>query len=164
MRTDVDLAYWDSCLFLDYLNATPNGKEIVAPLVDEARRGGFTIVTSTISLAEVAYVSKELTEGLDPQIDDAIDNMFRDGSLLTLVEYDQEIGADARRLIRRTVSEDKRLKPADAIHLATAIAVGASVLYTFDSDLIGYANTLGVILADKPEPPEFQPQQGQLLE
>ena len=141
------LTYWDSCLFLDYLNATPNGVEIVSPLVDAARAAEFTIVTSTLSLAEVAYVRRELREGLDPKVEDGIDNMFRDESLLTLVEYDQEIGADARRLIRRTVSEDKRLKPADAIHLATAIAVGASVLYTFDLGLIGYANSLGVMSA-----------------
>ena len=93
MRPDVVLVYWDSCLFLDYLNATPNGVEIVSPLVALARSGDFEIVTSTISLAEVAYVGKELREGPDSAIADGIDKMFRDETLLTLVEYDQEIGA-----------------------------------------------------------------------
>ncbi len=160
----MDFTYWDSCLFLDYLNATPNGVEKIAPLIAAVRSGGLTIVTSTLSLAEVAYAGKELDDGLDPTVEDAIDTMFRDESLLTLVEYDQEIGADARALIRRTVSEQKRLKPADAIHLATAVAVGATALYTFDAALIGHASSLGVIHAAEPEAPDIEPQQGQLME
>lgn len=164
MPTKVELRYWDACLFLDYLNGTPNGIEIVAPLVAAARTEGFSIVTSTLSLVEVAFVGKELSEGLDQNVEDAIDDMFGDETLLTLVEFDQEIAAHARALIRRTVSEDKRVKPADAIHLATAAAVGASVLHTFDSALIGHANALGVVPAGQPELPDIEPQQGQLIE
>lgn len=158
------LVYWDSCLFIDYLNATPAGVEIVLPLVEEARTGKITIVTSTFSLAEVAYASRELTEGLDPAIEDAIDSMFRDKSLLTLVEYDQEIGADARRLIRRTLIGAKTIKPADALHLASAAAVGADALYTFDGDFLESADVLAVVPAMRPEPPEFVAKQGRLIE
>ena len=164
MRPDVVLVYCDSCLFLDYLNATPNGVEIVSPLVVLARSGDFEIVTSTISLAEVAYVGKELREGPDSAIADGIDKMFRDETLLTLVEYDQEIGANARSLIRQTLRESKRIKPADAIHLATAMAVGASVLHTFDVDLIAHASALAAVAAELPVAPEVEPQQGKLIE
>lgn len=153
----MQVSYWDSCLFIDFLNGSPAGQQIVSPLIAAARNGELTIVTSTLSLAEVAYVARELTDGLDVKVENAIETMFRDNELLTLVEYDEDIGVESRKLIRRTLSMDRRLKPADAIHLATAAAVSADVLFTFDSALIGHAQSLHVTNAREPEPLEMQP-------
>ena len=158
------LTYWDACLFLDYLNASPEGVEIVSPLVASARLGDIDIVTSTISIAEVAYVTRELAQGPDPRVESGIDSMFRDVSLLTLVEYDQEIGAAARGLIRRTLQRSKRIKPMDAIHLATAMSVGAEIFYTFDDSLLGHARLLTTVPAARPQAPEAGSWQGKLIE
>ncbi len=156
----MQLSYWDSCLFIDFLNGSPPGEQIVSPLIAAARSGELTIVTSTLSLAEVAYVARELTDGLDDKVEDAIETMFQDDELLTLVEYDEDIGVESRKLIRRTLGMDRRLKSADAIHLATAATVRADVLFTFDRALIGHAQSLNVTNAREPEPLEVPPQQG----
>ena len=44
------------------------------------------------------------------------------------------------------------------------MAVGASVLHTFDVDLIAHASALAAVAAELPVAPEVEPQQGKLIE
>ena len=45
-----DQHYWDSCVFLSYINRYANLLPVLEALFEEARAGAFEIVTSTISI------------------------------------------------------------------------------------------------------------------
>ena len=136
MPNDPFLTYWDANLFLDYVSKTPRRIEVIDALIAESRSGETQIVTSILSISEAAYSDAE-KQGwqADPRVAEALDEMFGDYSLLTLVEYDQRIAIRARSLMRRALSLKRRLKPADAIHLASAEHVGAGIVYSFDAKL-----------------------------
>ncbi len=53
----------------------------------------------------------------------------------SLVEVDRNIGEAANKLCVRF--SDNRLRPADAIHLASALRAGCDVLLTWDGPLAG---------------------------
>ena len=128
------LTYWDANLFLDYVSRTPGRVEVIDALIADARSGGTQIATSILSISEAAYSARERqARQADPLVEEALDEMFGDYSLLTLIEYDQRIAVRARTLMRRTLSFAGRLKPADAVHLASAEHVGADVIYSFDA-------------------------------
>jgi predicted nucleic acid-binding protein len=79
--------YWDSSVFLYYINAHPaHIQAIEAVWTEIADESDARIVTSTISIAEVAYGANELSKGpLDLEVSAEIDNLWRDPSIL-LVE------------------------------------------------------------------------------
>jgi predicted nucleic acid-binding protein len=57
-----------------------------------------------------------------------------------VVEFHRLIARDARDLVREVkFDSEKRLKPPDAIHLATATRMNAEEFHTFDSDLLKLA-------------------------
>ncbi len=149
------VAYWDSCLFLDYFNRSPRGTEIVAPLIADARRRQLVIYTSTLAVTEVAYAAHERErQRLDPQVEDALDHLFRDHTLVLLVDCDLSIALAARDLMRRALLGSRRLKPPDAIHLASAVAIGATEFWSFDETLCRLANDFAIVPAGPPVPPE----------
>lgn len=146
--------YWDACLFLDYFDASPRGIAVVKPFVDEARRRGERILTSSLSLTEVAFTKLEAeAQQLDPVVEPALDALFFDSDLVQLIPFDEDIALLARRLVRQTVPQPSRLKPIDAIHLASARFAGAEMIWTFDQKLINRAAELVDIPAMIPQPP-----------
>ena len=145
------LAYWDANLFLHYIGNTPGRIEIIEALIAQARSGEAAIATSTLSLTEAACSADEMENGKsDPLVEAALDDMFSDHSLLTLVEYDRRIAIQARTLMRRALSLDRSLKPADAIHLASAEHVGASFVYSYDARLAHVSRELGTVMVREP--------------
>ncbi len=101
----------------------------------DAERGEVSIYTSFFAFAEVFKVKcvdpgKPLTE----ENDKAIEQIFRQPWIKPVV-VDERIGVAARRLMRH---HPTCKKPADAIHLATALALNVDEMHTFDgSDLLG---------------------------
>ena len=107
-----------------------------------------TIYTSVMSKGEVAFGGVEQTGRLlDPAVEDLINGLWADLGAI-VVEGQAEIGEGAKRLIRGTFPRGWRLKPADAIHLATAkglIDSGVQVaeFHTCDKDFRKYSNVAG---------------------
>ena len=127
--------YWDSCVFLSYLENDPDRVSHVESILNEAAAGKIQIVTSTLSIAEVAYTSYE-KEGrvLRPREEERIDALWHPP--VVLVEYHRRIAMEARRLIRESFATDKpTLKPSDAIHAATAHLHQADAFHTYDTKL-----------------------------
>ena len=143
--------YWDACVWLSYVNATPGRVEIIQGLLDESASGDgtLTIYTSAIAKVEVAFAAAEqLRRALDPAIERKIDNMWADPKVATSVDYLDRIGVMARELMRAAITRRWQLKPLDAIHLGTAtwlrsVGIVIDEFHTYDSALNKFAGAIG---------------------
>lgn len=137
------IVYWDSCVFLSYVNGYLDRMPVLDVLLDESAGGAINLFTSSLAHVEVAFsASEQQQEALDPQVEQRIDSLWADPEV---VEYHDGIGRVARGLMRSAVEVGWSLRPLDAIHLATAqwlCDVGQQVdeLHTYDSRLSKYAS------------------------
>jgi hypothetical protein len=68
--------YWDACVFIDYLQKAPSRIAVLDSIVAEARNGQLLLVTSTLSMVEVAFAEGERRQGaLDAEKLRTIDDM-----------------------------------------------------------------------------------------
>ena len=133
MASNPDRVYWDSCVYLDFLRGGHPNQAHLRAVLSDWEAGNVTIVTSTLTIAEVLYVP-----GIQPAMlldesrrEDLIDLFRPTGDRkLTLVELTRPIGEAARDLCW-----NRRIRPKDAVHVASAIAARCSVLHTHDEDL-----------------------------
>ncbi len=114
-------------------------------MLDAASKGDIVIFTSTLSKVEVAFGATEQQAGaLDPAVEARIDELWSTGSPVKLVEFHELLAQDARGLIRRAIAKGWSLKPADAIHLATAMRHRATVCHTYDPGMPKFASEIGI--------------------
>jgi predicted nucleic acid-binding protein len=145
MTSDQGLLYWDSSVFLAYINGEQARLPIIDALLDEiehdeARR----VFTSSISQVEVAFATSEAnTHALDPETESKIDALWQDRSVVEVVELHDEIALEARSLMRDSVTRGWSLKALDAIHLATARWLQATEFHTYDHRLEKYEPLVG---------------------
>jgi predicted nucleic acid-binding protein len=141
--------YWDACVALSYIGKIPDRMPHLRWFLEHAGQEHL-LVTSTISVAEVAYAAQEKESGeLDPDVENAISALWATDGPIRLQEFHALIGDEGRQLIRQAVTNGWKLTPLDAIHLATARRLGVAVFHTYDEGLKKYE---GLINA-KIEPP-----------
>lgn len=154
-----DRIYWDACVFLDYIEAHPEWTPTLDALVDRALAAEIVIVTSTISITEVAFGKAERTgRTLDPAIEAKMESLWNDPAVIVLVEFDQLIARAARSLVRSAIDTGRKtLKPMDAIHLASAQRARVSAFHTTDDVLKNNWQDLGFPVHDPiaPQPKLF---------
>lgn len=133
MSADRRLVYWDACVLIAWLEGNHAVQSVLDSLVQDALAGAIELATSNLSIAEVAFVAAERTRGeLSVEVEHAIADLWDDDSSITLIEFDNQIAAEARDLIRRGLVESRSLKPADAVHLASAMWAGVSEFHTLE--------------------------------
>lgn len=164
MTTNYEYFYWDSCVFLAYLNEEPNRIDVLHQLWHDIKQDkNKIIVTSSVSVAEVAFVEQERTDRvLQPQVHTAIKNMWLDPTI-QVISADVDIVERAAFLVREGLQRGfSRLKPLDAIHLATAYHVDniihpLTALHTYDNDFDGYGSWLNLSVREPsmPQPPQL---------
>jgi len=129
------LMYWDSDVFLSYINAYPDRARIIEAILDKVSNDqSIKIVTSTISRVEVAWSAIEyLNRTLSQEEEDGIDALLGNQSVVELVDFNDTIALIAREHMRNAMEKrGKKLRTNDAIHLASAIWVNAVELNTYN--------------------------------
>lgn len=141
--------YWDSCVFLSFVENHPDRASDIETLMGEAEQGRIEIVTSTVSITEVAFAPEEREKkALSQTVDAAINGLWRSPSPIKLVEFHGGIADRARDLLRTALTSGiKMLKPMDAIHLATALTLNVDEFQTYDEPLMRYAELFSLTMA-----------------
>lgn len=141
MAADARGPYGDSNLFLAVLNGEPDRAATAAEAMNDAARTAGGITTSIFTLTEVAYTSRDrLGDGAHDLR--RIDAAMRRAGIVRFVEVTESIALLGREYVRAAGRVRRRLAPADAVHLATAETVGASIFWTFDERLMRLAELL----------------------
>ena len=102
----------------------------------KAEAGEFEIVTSAFTLAEVC---KRQSDPASPAINLAA---FFDQKYILLIPVDKQIGLRAQNLQLAGIG---KLKPPDAIHLASALVANVPVFHTFDKGLLALNRQLSLL-------------------
>ena len=126
MSSEVLSVYWDSNCFIAVLASEIERIDTCLAIILRAERGEIEMITSYLALVETVKVPGADDMEAEEQIRQFFDNPF-----IRKVELEGRIAQEARRLQRVT-----NLKANDAVHLATALFVGADVLHTYDTDLL----------------------------
>jgi len=161
MAASPSLVCWDACTWIALIQKEKITDEQTGAVIEDRERlcrvvfnqaeqpnGGLEIACSALCLAEVCK---------DPAIagdTHKLDDFFERESIV-LVPVDREIGYIARDLMSKGYS---KLKPPDALHLATAIYANVAALHTFDDKLLDLDGILekragGKLTICKPELP-----------
>lgn len=139
--------YWDSDVFLSYIGKVPERLSGIEAMLESAEKGEVEIITSMVTITEVAFAASEkIGRALDPATEDAISVLW--GPPIRLVEFHRLIAEDARTLIRAAMERGERLRPMDAIHLATARRSGATEFQTYDEQLRGRIAAVGLTVSE----------------
>ncbi len=111
------LSYWDSCVFLSFLEDTPEQAAIIEQLLDEVLRAPREkrVITSTLSIAEVCYIADSADRDSAAE-EAAIDSLWTNTAVIGLVEVHEGIARRARALVRLAHERQLKLHGADAIH------------------------------------------------
>ena len=150
------LIYWDSNVFLSYVNELSDRMPVLDVLFETSSRVGGTvnIHTSTLTQVEVAFAASEQTQQvLDPQVEQALNDLWADQEVVVTVEYHIGIGQIAKSLIRDAITRGWSLKPLDAVHLATAQWLSNSGLaleefHTYDKGLEKFESFLNFTICE----------------
>ena len=92
----------------------------------------------------VRVVSTAAVRCRDTRVLSAIEDLFHDKRVVTLVEFHELVGQEARGLMRAAIRQGWSLKPMDAIHLATAKREKISAFHTYDGALSKYDAMTGL--------------------
>lgn len=142
---DVPRIYWAACVFLSYVNEYPDRLGDIEALLAEADRKEIDIVTSTISIVEVAFGAVEKRrEALSAEIETKINRLWNPHySPVKMVDFYALIGEDAQKLMRSGILDGWVLKPMDAVHLCTVRRVEAEAFHTYDEKLDKWSARVG---------------------
>jgi predicted nucleic acid-binding protein len=127
--------YWDACVFVAWLNGEPERCPNIEASLERAEKQEVAVITSTLSVVEVAYTTEEaLGGGLTDAVIDAIEDLWAPGSVIKRVELHILIAEQARDLIRQAKAKGRGLRSADATHLATAMSISADEIHTYENE------------------------------
>ena len=118
---------WCSCIVLGYLSGQQDIQHDCELIINQAQGGDLEIIVSTLAQAEVAYI-----EGVLPDESERRIREFFSRDYIVTAAFDMPVARIARRLIR----DHARLRPPDAIHLATAALWNIPIVETTDPDLL----------------------------
>ena len=133
MTTDAETRYsrpyLDTSVHIADVQNEPS-REVSTRILSLAEQGGLTIIASTFVIAELVHATGEMSS-VTPEEDAAIERRFLN-NWTRIVALTIPIATVARRIAR-----EHRLKPPDAVHVATALQADADVFLSWDDHLLG---------------------------
>lgn len=151
--------YWDACVFIDFLEENPERISDINAVIFEVDKSASVIYTSQITVVEVSYPpNRGDGEHISPETNAKLDRLWYAHPLISVVEFNPAIARIARDLIQHRLDDGWRLKPMDAIHLATARWIKNTEpifqFHTYDNRLQRYSDQIGIpIVEPKPLTP-----------
>lgn len=142
--------YFDACVFLAFISGETGRVETIDELLKVSKAGKLKVLTSTLSIVEVSYAASEKIGGvLDPAIEARIDNLWNDRAAVTLIEVTAAVNRKAREFMRDGLRNGWKLRPPDAIHLASAVMQKAEEFYTYNlQDFKRYETITGIKISE----------------
>ena len=135
MPVKVPRVYVDSNVLLAYVGNEEGRADTVQSILEDAQQSRIEILTSVLSIAEVAYVQADSGGGISSESDAAIDELWTPTSPITLVDVSETVVREARWVIRRAKQTSVGgIRSADAIHLASARLHGCDRLFTYENE------------------------------
>ena len=135
MVASPELVCWDSCTWISLISKektyTESGavecdrERLCKNVILQAEKGTLQIAVSAHCLAEV------VVDGLDA---------YLDNEWFIVVNVDKQVGIIARDLMKKGFVP--KLKPMDAVHVATALVANTKALHTFDKKLLNLDNKI----------------------
>lgn len=130
--------YWDTTVFLDVLDPRKDERRLIAKaLWSNALQNKVPFYTSTLTIAEVAFLTNELRDVLE--LDDAklanINAFWMPPSPVALIDVTGVVAKRARDILRQCRAHAPRhipMSPADALHIGSALTMGIKTFYTHD--------------------------------
>ena len=129
-------AYLDANVLIAYLANEPGRGPVVASLLEDAERGSIELLTSVLTVTEVAFVASDHASGDGPSAEeDNIAKLWVPESPVKLTDVSMRVAERARDIVRTARSSDmKGVKPPDAIHLASAEVHGCQHFFTYEGE------------------------------
>jgi predicted nucleic acid-binding protein len=130
------VVYWDSCVFIDRIEGA-NTERVPAlrAMTDAAAKNDLKIVTSAFTLAEVVKLKALVSPDYDQK--EILIRDFFDNEYIFVRNVDPRVSGLARRIVR-----DHKIKPPDAVHVATALLTKVDVLHTYDGPLTNFTGRI----------------------
>lgn len=125
--------YLDANVLLSYVSDAPERADVVQSLLEDAEDGKVHLLTSNLSIAEVAYISSDQEPSYGTDDEATIDELWTPDSPVKLAEFSRLVAHRARSIIRKARdNETARVRSADAVHLATAEINECDRFYTYE--------------------------------
>jgi len=153
---DTPRFYWDADVFLSAINGPKERLPIIEAILDDCAGKNAELYTSMLSITEVAFAGSEKEScRLNDTIEEKINKLWYPPSPVKLVEISEFVILEAKKLMREAIQKGWSLKPADAIHLATAKRVSPIEIHTYESGWIKYSDMVGCKICE-PQIGRFQ--------
>ena len=127
--------YWDSDCFLGWLQAEADKEARCKAVLQEARAGTVTIITSALTIAEVLALKGRPKIQTENRL--LVEKFFKN-EFIVVRSVTRRISETARELVW-----DYGIMPKDAIHVATAIDAKIEIFHTFDQGLLKKTGLVG---------------------
>ncbi|MCY4101648.1 MAG: type II toxin-antitoxin system VapC family toxin [bacterium] len=135
MPDKVPRVYADANVLLAYVANEANRADTVQSILEDARQARVELLTSVLSITEVAYVQTDSGVDISLASDAAIDELWTPTSPVALVDISETVAREARRVIRRAKQASVGgIRSADAIHLASAKLHRCDRFFTYENE------------------------------
>ena len=127
--------YLDSNVLIAYVADEEGRAGVVQSVLEDARGKKIELITSVLSITEVASISTDQAGGDPVGSQESLDQLWVPASPINVVDVSARVALEARAIIRHSKRHGTRaVKPADAIHLASASIQQCDRLFTYESE------------------------------